>query len=59
MVFDAGHPAAPQRLMMAVKGGETLDFPGVVVNEEKALEYARAEIDSTDTKKFNDGEKQI
>ncbi len=45
MVFDAGLPSASNRLMMATKGGTSLDFPGTVTDEAKAITYAKREID--------------
>jgi hypothetical protein len=62
MIFDGGIAGKSPRYMMAVKGGETLDFPGVVINDEQALNYAKRKIDSIERNvgftDFTEGEKQ-
>lgn len=56
MIFDAGLPSASKRIMMAVGRGYTMDFPGVVVDENKAIQLAKNQIDRFEEKGDNDFE---
>ena len=54
MIFDAGLPGESKRMMMAVGRGYTMDFPGYVVCDEKALQFAKNQIDRFEEKGSND-----
>lgn len=53
MVFDGGTAG---RLMMAVKSDVTIHFPGIVIDDAKAMVSAKKVIDSYENGKPQTGE---